>query len=363
VCCMRVLKRRKRCAPGTLIVLCCVLIAPPPPLPLCAVTLVCQDVLPKESPEAREAVQRALALEGVQIEMGRLLTIGLSSSSGGVKTPPIGQNMHMATITVSNRSKSSSGIYGAKKERTINAPAEFILCALGRSAADILSQLQLSSAGVALNAKGNLVVDQYLCTNVRHIFACGDCAGGLQFTHLAGYQGSVCSWNACMPSLLWQKGPIDENVPRVTFTEPEVASVGLCVLEDAKGVYTDVIQTRVELKHVDRAVCEGKGEGSGEEGFMLLVHRGNAGTLVGASIVGDGAGELLSECALAIKNKITLTGIATTMHPYPTMAFGLQVAASNQMYDNLQNMVQGSVFSCFRTCFGPVLHGSNSDSK
>lgn len=246
----------------------------------------------------------------------------------------------------------------------IKAPADFILSALGRSAAEALSKLQLSNAGVVLNSKGNLVLDRFMCTNVRHVFAAGDCAGGMQFTHLAGYQGSISSWNACMPGLLWQQGPATAAVPRVTFTAPEVASVGLAVVENAKGLYADAIQTRVEVKHIDRAVCDGRGVGSGEEGFVILVHRGTAGTLIGASVVGAGAGELISELALAIKNKLSLTDIATTMHPYPTMAFGLQVAASNQMNKSLQNMVQGCAFSCFRACFGPALHGgpTNSDS-
>jgi pyruvate/2-oxoglutarate dehydrogenase complex dihydrolipoamide dehydrogenase (E3) component len=208
---------------------------------------------------------------------------------------------------------------------------------------------------VMLNAKGNLEVDQYMCTNVSHVFAAGDCVGGMQFMHLAGCQGSICSWNARMPSLLWQKGPVDVSVPRVTFTDPEIASVGLSVLDDAKGVYSDAMQTRVEMKHRDRAVCDGRGE----VGFVLFVNRGMAGTLVGASVVGEGAGELLSELALAIKNKLSMTDIATTMHPYPSMAFGLQVATSSQMNKSLQNTVEeGYVISCFRKCFGPTLHGT-----
>jgi pyruvate/2-oxoglutarate dehydrogenase complex dihydrolipoamide dehydrogenase (E3) component len=242
-------------------------------------------------------------------------------------------------------------------EKTIQAPADYVLCALGRSPSTALETLNLRSAGVRLHAvTGHLILDSHLKTTASNIFAAGDCAGGEQFTHLAGYQGSIAAWNATMPWLAWQKAPSETEIPRCTFTDPEAAFIGLSLLENARRIYSDALETRLPLSQFDRAVCEGR-----SDGFVCIIHRGTAGVILGASAVGMNAGELISEMALAIKKKLTVADVATTMHPYPTLSFGLQVLAANQLAASLKDLVNSSFFSCFRICFcGPKLQGNSS---
>jgi len=155
-----------------------------------------------------------------------------------------------------------------------------------------------------------------------------------------------------MPKLLWQTGPVAESVPRVTFTEPEVASVGLS-LSAARPLFPDAQQTVRQMARFDRAVCEGKTAGQ-----VVIVHRGLAGVLLGASAVGAGAGELVAELALARKAKLKLAKLATTMHPYPAMAYGLQIAAGESYYSWIETRTRGALVSFVRACSGgPHLHG------
>ena len=157
-----------------------------------------------------------------------------------------------------------------------------------------------------------------------------------------------------MPWLSRLTSPTDLSVPRCTFTEPEVASVGFTSASDAQSAgHASAQETKVPMSTFDRAVCEGT-----PEGFVRFVHLGSYGKVIGAVVCGAGAGELVAELAVVRNKGLTMRDVATTMHPYPSLAFGLQVAAANQVYAGLQQTTKGCCFCCFRLCCcGPSLHG------
>ena len=301
------------------------------------VTLV-GTVLPRERAAAREAVSTALMADGVRLEQGRATSIARSAASAADGASPL------AVLEMD----------GPAGHRSLTVPADVVLCAMGRSAEPALRALSVDKAGCKVDPQGRLSLDAFLrCAGAPHVFATGDCAGGEQFTHLAGYQGSVAGWNASMPRVAYLKAPGVERVPRCTFTDPEVASVGV-TLREAQSRYADARETIVELSHFDRAVCDGTTVGA-----VSIVHRGVAGTILGASAFGKGAGEMVSELAVFSTNQLNLKALAKTLHPYPAMAQGLQMTASAAVANALQQLVDGCFFGMLRTCCcGPSLHGS-----
>jgi pyruvate/2-oxoglutarate dehydrogenase complex dihydrolipoamide dehydrogenase (E3) component len=168
-------------------------------------------------------------------------------------------------------------------------------------------------------------VDRRCRTSVGHIFAAGDITGGLQLTHIAAHEGAVAGRNAA-----GKRAKIDERVaPWVTFLDPEVAHVGLT--EDAARRHHRQVRTATfPIARVDRARIGGH-----RDGFVKLVTARKpllgwlgGGQLVGAQVVGPGAGELIHECALAIQTRMFVGRLAQMIHAYPTMSIGVQQAAS-----------------------------------
>lgn len=206
-----------------------------------------------------------------------------------------------------------------------------------------LETLGLEKAAVKYSKDG-ITVDAKLRTNVKHIFAVGDCLGGLQFTHLAGYQGALSAFNALQGVQLRAPQPV--QVPRCTFTHPEVATVGL-TLSEAQRQGISVAAKLRHLEHVDRAVCEGE-----TEGFIKVVLSG--GRIVGATVVSQGAGEIASELGLAIAKKMKCSDIASCIHAYPSMSFALQQLAAEEQYAKLE---KSRTLKCLRGLFGLRLHG------
>jgi len=165
-----------------------------------------------------------------------------------------------------------------------------------------------------------LPVDEYLRTNVKHIYAAGDVIeGNHQFTHVAGWQAFQAAYNALLP--LKKKG-FSEIVPRTTFTDPEVAHVGLTEAKARQKFNDDVRVTQWNLARVDRAVTE-----NDCDGFIKVVHRKN-GTILGATIVAERAGETITEFALALQHGLKLIDLANVIHAYPTYSIAtMQLAA------------------------------------
>jgi len=164
-------------------------------------------------------------------------------------------------------------------------------------------------AGVELDA-GAVRVNARLETTARGIWAAGDVTGAPQFTHVADYMARVVVRNALTPLKTRASYRL---VPRVTYTDPEVAQVGLTAGEAAAaGERSEVF--RSDLGDLDRAIVDGA-----TAGFCKIVARRN-GTILGATIVGRGAGELIMELALAMRHGIKLGQLAGAIFPYPTMS-------------------------------------------
>jgi pyruvate/2-oxoglutarate dehydrogenase complex dihydrolipoamide dehydrogenase (E3) component len=169
--------------------------------------------------------------------------------------------------------------------------------------------LNLEAAGIAATAKG-ITVDKGLRTSNRKVFAIGDVAGGLQFTHVAGYHAGLVIRSALFGIPVTARGP--ESIPWATYTDPELAHVGLTEAEALKQHGDAVTITRWPFHDNDRAIAEGKPKG------LVKVVAGKRGRILGASIVGDHAGDLIQPWVLAMENGLTLKTMAGTIAPYPT---------------------------------------------
>ncbi len=192
-----------------------------------------------------------------------------------------------------------------------NVVGDALLIASGRQ--PNVENLNLEAAGVAFTKKG-VTVDERLQTSQPHIYAVGDVVGQLQFTHVADYHAKVVIRNTLVPfSFLRQK--VDYSaVPWCTYLDPEIATVGLTeTAAKERGIEYDLIEQ--EMKEVDRAVLERAEAG----GARVLVRRGSE-EVIGATIMGEHAGELIQEFVLAIQHGIGLKQIAATIHPYPTFS-------------------------------------------
>ena len=178
----------------------------------------------------------------------------------------------------------------------------------------------LEEIGVRLTARGTVATNPWLQTNYPHILACGDVAGPWQFTHIAGHQGGIAALNGLF-GWLWRLRPETRAVPAVTFTSPEIARVGLNEREARdKGIGYEV--TRYDLAELDRALIEGE-----SEGFVKILTPPGRDRLLGVTIVGHGAGEMLAPATLALRHRLGLRKILATIQPYPTRSEALRAAA------------------------------------
>ncbi len=219
--------------------------------------------------------------------------------------------------------------------RTVSIPFDEVLVAVGRRADT--QALGLEELGVELNRDGTVVVDRYLRTKLPNVFACGDVAGPYQFTHMASHQAWYAAVNALFGRI--RKFKVDYSVvPWATYTDPEVARVGLSADEAAaKGI--DVEITRHELAHVDRAIADGE-----TRGFIKVLTSRGSDRVLGATIVAPAAGELIAEYVLGMTHGLGLKKLLGTIHIYPTSAELNKFAASgwrkNHAPTGLLNLVQ-----------------------
>ena len=201
----------------------------------------------------------------------------------------------------------------------VRVPFDALIVAVGRKAR--LTGFGLEDLGV--DTAKTVVTDEFLATKFPNIFAAGDVAGPYQFTHTASHQAWYASVNALFGT--FRKFKADYRViPAVTFLDPEVARVGLNEREAAEqGIAVEV--TRYDLDDLDRAIAE-----SETKGFVkILTPAGGKDTVLGVTIVGAGAGELLAEYVLAMKHGLGLNKILGTIHAYPTMVEANKFAAGN----------------------------------
>ena len=206
-----------------------------------------------------------------------------------------------------------------------------LLVAVGRR--PNVDGLDLEKAGVTYSTEG-IQVDDNLRTSQRHIYAAGDSIGRHQFTHYAGWQAVIAVRNALLPAA--SKG-IPERVPWTTFTDPEVAHVGLTEAQ-ARARFGDEVKTyELPMERVDRARAEGD-----TAGFIKLVHKKD-GTLLGATIVAGRAGEMIHEWIVALDRGLKVSDLADAIHVYPTYSTANWQAAAAFRVEQLLSGTSGRV--------------------
>ncbi len=250
-----------------------------------------RGILPKEDRDAAEFVRQALLKDGVKLLCcGKEVKV-FKADGGRVRL-------------VAN---SKAGSY--------DEVVDELLIAVGRR--PNVEGLGLEEAGVRYSAKG-VQVDDNLRTTNPDVFAAGDICSPFQFTHAADFMARTVLRNALF------KGRAKASaltIPWCTYTEPEIAHVGLTEKDAAeKGIAVDTF-TR-ELREVDRAILESRTDG------LVRVHvRKGTDTIVGATIVADNAGDMISEISLAMTSGLGLGKIASTIHPYPTQGEAIRQVA------------------------------------
>lgn len=201
-------------------------------------------------------------------------------------------------------------------EKTIEF--DLLLCAVGR--APRTEGFGLEELGVVISPKKTIAVDEYMQTNYPNILACGDVAGPYQFTHTAAHQAWYAAVNGLFGS--FKKFKVDYRViPWATFTDPEVARVGLSESEaKQQGIAVEV--SRFDLEELDRAIAD-----ETAHGFIKVITPPGSDKILGVTIVGEHAGDLLAEYVLAMKHGLGLKKILGTIHTYPTMSESNKYAA------------------------------------
>ncbi|MGL6140291.1 MAG: dihydrolipoyl dehydrogenase family protein, partial [Planktothrix sp.] len=236
------------------------------------------QILPKEDPEAAKVVQDQLLSEDIVIL----------------------NNTKAERIEIEN---------GKKKIIAGNniILADEILVSVGRM--PNIESLNLEAAGVTINKSG-IKVNNKLQTTNPYIYACGDVIGGYQFTHVAGYEAVVVLTNA----LFFPISKVNYRViPWATFTDPELARVGLTEAQAKEQYGDDIYVLKQPFAGVDRAIAEAK-----TLGFAKIITRRN-GEILGAHLVGASAGDLIHEIVLAMSHGLKVSAL-TGIHIYPTLS-------------------------------------------
>jgi pyruvate/2-oxoglutarate dehydrogenase complex dihydrolipoamide dehydrogenase (E3) component len=250
-------------------------------------------LLLREDPEVSALVEERFRREGIDLKLG-----------------------HTAKeFFVENGAKTALAEHHGK---TVKIAFDAVLVALGRTAN--VEGFGLEELGVALSPKKTLQVDAFQRTNYQHIFACGDVAGPYQFTHTAAHQAWYAAVNALFGGLV--KFRTDYSViPWATFTDPEVARVGLNE-QGAKEQGIPYESSLYDLAELDRAIADGEAQG-----FVKVLTVPGKDRILGVTIAGEHAGDLIAEFILAMKHRIGLNKLLGTIHIYPTLAEANKYAA------------------------------------
>ena len=258
------------------------------------------QILPREDSEIAESLRDILVKEGIRIEF------------------------HTEIKRV-ERDGNAKVVYAASTDGERACRAEEVMAAAGRS--PNVEGLGLAEAGVGYDRRSGIRVDGHLRSTQAHIYAAGDVAGPYLFTHVAEYQAGIALGNMVFP-LVRRKADYSA-VPWTTFTDPELARVGLTEKE-ARDRYGDGISVYRHLfRAVDRAVIDGEAQG------LIKVICDKKKKIIGAHILGPSAGELIHEYVLAMQNNIPVTGIARTIHVYPTLSMGVKRSADEYYRERL----------------------------
>lgn len=250
-------------------------------------------VMAKDDPELAELLIDRLRADGVAIEEG---------------------------VRIRRVERLATGVAIVLEEQAAERRIEgsHLLVATGRRAN--LAGLDLDKAGISVDERGGLVLDRRLRTSNRRVYAVGDAAGGPQFTHIAGYHAGIVIRNA----LFRLPAKVDYRaLPWATYTDPELAQVGLTEAEALKRHKGDLRVLRWPFHENDRAQTE-----RDTHGLVKVLARRN-GRVLGASILGSDAGELIQAWGLAISGGLKLSAIAGMIAPYPTRGEASKRAAGS----------------------------------
>ena len=223
----------------------------------------------------------------------------------------------MLGTRVTGMQATSAGIdvHFEKDGKTIGDTFDKVLVAVGRRANG--DRLAAEQAGVAVDGRGTIKVNKQMQTNVPHIFAIGDLAGGPMLAHKATHEAKVAAEVAA-----GEKSAFDaRSIPSVAYTDPEIAWVGLTESE-AKANGVDFEKAQFPWAASGRALSLGR-----DEGFTKLLFDKQTGRVLGGGIVGPNAGDLIAEVGLAMEMGADATDISLTIHPHPTLSETVAFAA------------------------------------
>lgn len=249
----------------------------------------------REDPEVAEMVLARFLAEGIDVRLGHKAV--RFAVEGGEKV-----------------------LYAEAAGGEVRIAFDVLLCAVGRVANT--TGYGLEALGIPVTKARTVEVDEFLATKYPNIYACGDAAGPYQFTHTAAHT----AWYAAVNALFgrFRRFRADFSViPWATFTEPEVARVGLNEQEaKEKGVAHEI--TTYGLDDLDRAIADGEAHG-----FVKVLTAPGKDRILGVTIVGEHAGDLIAEFVLAVRHGIGLNKILGTIHIYPTLAEANKYVAGN----------------------------------
>ena len=268
-----------------------------------AVTIIeaADRLLAREDPEASRIVAAALAADGVRVVTGRNV-VNAGATAAGSRL-----GLDDGTDLVGSR----------------------ILVAVGRR--PVIADLNPAAAGVALDPNGFIRTDDHLRSSARNIWAAGDIAGKMQLTHAADEMGRIAADNAL--SRYPYRRYREEHIPVVTFTDPEVARVG--ATEAAAAGVRGARVAFLPMTGVDRAIAAGRTEGFVKllVGPRRLGRNVGGGRLLGATVVGPRAGEMIHEPALIMRTGALAGRLAQTTHAYPTWSLAIRQAATQLFFE------------------------------
>ena len=252
-------------------------------------------ILPEEDAAASAALSDALSAEGIELHTGVHVT-RVARSSAGYK--------------VELRSGSMTG----------ELEAQQLLVATGRR--PNTQALGLDAAGVNTDAAGFIIVDEFMRTSALNVYAAGDVVSGPGLVYVAALGGGVAAQAALGTAYGVDPLPLDVRAtPRVTFTDPQVAAVGMSE-DEARAAGMSVKVAVLPASYLPRGVVSGH-----ERGLIKLVADSASDRLLGAHIVSRNAGDVIGEATLAVRFNLRIQDLATTLHPYLTWAEGIKLAA------------------------------------
>ena len=252
-------------------------------------------LLPREDEEVSDLLLQHFLAEGIDVRLG-----------------------HKAVAVI--QEEGEKFLLCEAKEQQVRVPFDDLLIAIGRVAN--VTGYGLEEMGVELTAHRTIETNEYLQTKFPNIYACGDVVGPYQFTHTASHQ----AWYAVVNALFstFKRFKVDYRViPAATFTDPEIARVGLNELE-AKAQNIDYEVTTYGLDDLDRAITDSKAVG-----FVKVLTPSGKDKILGATVMGEHAGEIISEFIVAMRHGLGLNKILSTIHIYPTLSEANKFTAGN----------------------------------